>query len=326
MPKKLEFDKVITDSMKLTASGSFADNIKMIDVDELHESGSNFFDMSRIEELAETIYEQGGVMENLIVTPREEGGYEIISGHRRTAAVRELLRQDKRVGRVLPCLVRNYADEDEKQIEIILMNVSARILTNAEMWKSYEITNEILKQKKKLGEKFGQVQYKLAELLGVSTGQVAKMQNIDRKATPEVKAALESGDISIHTADKIAKLADEEQKRVLETNPQVKPKDIEKSITNDSFSDDYEGDDSADDVSVESGEDGDDDSDEPEHYEVEEPPPKPEKPPPDNLNDYVLENSGVLCAIFDTYLGITDSEDERAVIAGVKRFMESGGR
>jgi hypothetical protein len=40
-----------------------------------------------------------------------------------------------------------------------------------------------------------------------------------------------------------------------------------------------------------------------------------------NLIDYMLGNADVIYAIFDTYLGITDSEDEKAVIAGVKRFM-----
>jgi hypothetical protein len=66
------------------------------------------------------------------------------------------------------------------------------------------------------------------------------------------------------------------------------------------------------------GEDGAEDEEIPEHSEVEEPPPKRE---PANLGEYMSENSDTIFAIFDTYLGITDSENERAIIAGVKRFM-----
>ena len=327
MPKR-KFDNTIAESMKSAASDNFADNIQMIDIDELRESTDNFFDVTRIDELAEAIYEQGGVMENLVVQPlsNEDGKYEVISGHRRTAAVRKLLESGKRVSRVLPCYVRSYGDEDEKRLDIILMNITSRIISDSEMWKCYEIINEVLQNKKKLGEKFGQVQKKLAEILGVSTGQAAKMQNIDRRATQEVKEALESGDISINTAEKIAKLAEDEQKKVLEKSPKVKPKDIEKVITDDYSDNEVTTDDKT--VAAPCISDSDDEvtiSDKTvavpcfsDDNEPAEPPPKRE---PDNLNDYVVENRDVLLAIFDTYLGITDSEDERAVIAGVKRFM-----
>jgi ParB family chromosome partitioning protein len=303
MPKK-KFDPTIKSSMNSAAADSFLDNVKTIDVDELHESDNNFFDVNRIEEFAETIYEQGGIMETLIVTPHSDGGYEVISGHRRTAAVRELLKSGKRVSRVLPCLIRNYADEDEKRLDIILMNISSRIISDSEMWKCYEIINEVLQNKKKLGEKFGQVQKTLAKTLGISTGQTAKMQSIDKRATPEVKEALENGDISINTAEKIAKLAENQQKEVLEKSPdksKIKPKDIEKVIT-DGISD-YT----------------DDDSENSEDSAVSE---DVEESPPDNLFDYMHRYSSEICAIFNTYLGITDNEREREVIAEIKRFIQ----
>ena len=67
------------------------------------------------------------------------------------------------VSRYLPCLVQNYGDNDDKLLDMVLMNVSSRQISDAEMWKSYEIVDRILKSKKSAGEKFGRIREKLAE-------------------------------------------------------------------------------------------------------------------------------------------------------------------
>jgi len=216
------------DNLKKAVADTITSDIIMVDVDDLHESADNFFEVERIEEFAETILAQGGVKENLIVMPRDSGGYELISGHRRTAAVRHLLKKGETVSRFLPCLVANYSDEEDKKLDIVLMNITARIISDADLWKSYEIVNEVLQKKKALGEKFGKVQNKLAELLGVSVGQVSKIQKIDNSAIPEVKEAVKSGDISINTANEISKLDIEKQNEIVSGKPlkDVKPKDV----------------------------------------------------------------------------------------------------
>jgi len=193
------------DNLKKAVADTITSDIIMVDVDDLHESADNFFEVERIEEFAETILAQGGVKENLIVMPRGSGGYEIISGHRRTAAVRHLIKNGEIVSRFLPCLIANYSDEDDKKLDIVLMNITARIISDAEMWKSYEIVNEVLQKKKALGEKFGKVQKKLAELLGVSAAQIAKIQNIDHNASEEVKEAVKNGELSISAANESIK-------------------------------------------------------------------------------------------------------------------------
>lgn len=167
--------KMMFENLSAIVANTLTDSIKMIDIDELHESQDNFFSVERIEEFAETILGQGGVKDNLIVRPIETGGYEIISGHRRCAAVRYLIENGENVSRYLPCLIQNYSDEDTKMLDIILMNVSARQISDPELWKSYEIIDRILKSKKNSGEKFGRIREKLAEYLGVSPSQVGKM-------------------------------------------------------------------------------------------------------------------------------------------------------
>ena len=221
------------DNLAVIAANTRSEDIKMIDISKLHESDENFFIISRIEELAESILGQGGVKENLIVSPMGNGEYEIISGHRRRAAVQYLIDQGENVSHMLPCLVQNYEDESSKLIDLILMNTSARQLSDAELMQSYEKINSILQEKKSLGEKFGKTREKLAEILAVSSAQVGKMQNVEKNAIEPVKEAVKKGDISISTANEIAKLDEEQQKELVATSDisEVKPKEIKKKAS-----------------------------------------------------------------------------------------------
>lgn len=206
--------KKMFDNLNAIVANTLTDSIKMLDIDELHESADNFFVVERIDEFADTILSQGGVKDNLIVTPLESGGYEIISGHRRKAAVQYLLDKGEDISRYLPCLVQEYTNDGDKKIDLVLMNISARQISDSELWQSYETLNAILKERKDSGEKFGRIREKLSELLGVSSAQVGKIQNIENNAIYEIKAAVKNGDISISTANEIAKLDDETQKEL----------------------------------------------------------------------------------------------------------------
>ncbi|MCM1508074.1 MAG: ParB N-terminal domain-containing protein [Ruminococcus flavefaciens] len=222
--------KMMLKNLGAIVANTLTDSIKMIDIDELHNSEDNFFDINRIEEFAETILGQGGIKDNLVVRPLDNGGYEIISGHRRRAAVQYLLDNGENISRYLPCLVQNYEDNDDKLLDIVLMNVSSRQISDSEMWKSYEIVDRILKNKKSKGEKFGRVRDKLAEYLGVSTSQVKKIQNIDNNAIEPVKNAIENGELSISTANEIAKLDENEQEELIEKSDlnTIRHKDVKK--------------------------------------------------------------------------------------------------
>lgn len=225
--------KKIMTNLALIAQNTQSDNIKMIDIDELHESEDNFFVVERISEFAETILGQGGIKDNLIVRPLREGGYEIISGHRRTAAIRYLLEHGESISRFLPCLIQEYADEDSKMLDLILMNVSARQLSDTEMWNCYNQLNAILERKKEKGEHFGRIRETIGNTLGISPAQVGKMQNIERNAIDEIKEAVQNGDLSISTASEIAKMDESEQEELAKGGKleEVKHKDVKKKNT-----------------------------------------------------------------------------------------------
>ena len=210
-------------------------DIKMLDIDELHDSAENFFHVDRVEELAESILATGRVKENLIVTPIKDGdGYEIVSGHRRTAAVRLLLEKDeKSISRKLPCMVLNYRDDEDKLIDLIMMNVTQRQMSDADLYTSYKKLNDIFQAKKEKGEKFGKFREKIAEILNVSSSQVGKLQNIEKHAVPELKKALENGEVSLSTANQIARLDAEDQKSITKSEKlaDVKTKDVKDEVS-----------------------------------------------------------------------------------------------
>lgn len=228
--------KTMLDNLKMSIANTMTSDIKMIDVDKLHSSEDNYFELNRIEELADTILGQGSVKENLIVTPLPagDGDYEIISGQRRAAAVRLLLQRGEKIPKSVPCLIQDYSNNDDKVLNLILMNVTARRLSDAELWTSYEKVDAILKKKKEAGEKFGRIRDTLAGYLGVSSSQIGKLQNIEKYATDKVKEAVSNGSISISTANQIARLDEKEQEAIVDTQDvsKIKTKDVKDQIDN----------------------------------------------------------------------------------------------
>ena len=77
--------------------------------------------------------ERTGIAEPLIVRPRSEGGYEIISGHRRDYCAK-VVGLDTR-----PVIVRNYSDEDA-DILVVDYNINRENLLPSEKAKAYRDT------------------------------------------------------------------------------------------------------------------------------------------------------------------------------------------
>lgn len=211
----------LDDMLGAVVANTLTDSIKMINISELHDSPDNFFEVNRVEELAEAVLAQGGVKENLIVRPLESGGYEVISGHRRKAAVQYLIDKGEDVSHKLPCLVQDFDDSD-KMMNLIMMNVSQRVLSDAEMFESYKKLKEIFDEKKSLGEKFGRMRDRIAEILNVSPAQIGKIENIKKNAVAEVVEAVEAGNMSLHTANEMAKLDEQEQRDIIDSTDDIK--------------------------------------------------------------------------------------------------------
>ena len=82
---------------------------------------------------------ENGVVVPAIVRPRDEGGYEIVAGHRRKLAA-------ERVGlTTLPCIVRDLSD-DEAVIQLVDSNAQRENVLPSERAKAYKMRMESVKR------------------------------------------------------------------------------------------------------------------------------------------------------------------------------------
>lgn len=231
MARKRTIDTSIAADIKSAASDSFKDNIKMIEIETIKTSLDNFYSMSDVDILADDI-ERQGLKHNLVVVEdkNESGTYLIKSGHRRFAAIQQLVSENRYNSKYVPCLVDGSKTNDENILDLIMLNATTRVMSDSEIYKQYEVLKETLANLKANGDYKlkGRMRDKLAEALNVSSAQVGKIENIKHNAVEKVREAVANGDMSIATADTIAKLPEEEQVDIITEKPvtEITTKDV----------------------------------------------------------------------------------------------------
>lgn len=231
MARKMKIDTSIAADIKSAASDSFKDNIKMIEIGKIKASLDNFYSMSDVDILADDI-ERQGLKHNLVVVEDsdEHGTYFIKSGHRRYAAIQQLVSEGRYNSKYIPCLIDGSKTKDESILDLIMLNATTRVMSDSEIFKQYEVLKETLDNLKASGDYNlkGRMREKLAEALNISSAQVGKIENIKHNAVEEVKEAVTNGDMKITTADEIAKLPEEEQVEIITEKPvnEITTKDV----------------------------------------------------------------------------------------------------
>ena len=158
--------------------------------------------------------ERTGIAEPLIVRPRSEGGYEIISGHRRDYCAK-VVGLDTR-----PVIVRNYSDE-EADILVVDYNINRENLLPSEKAKAYKLKLDAMKRQAgrpaKNGDQIGphSLQGKskeiLAEQVKESTTQIQRFMNLN-KLIPPLMEAVDTGKLKfVPATDYISHLTEKEQ-------------------------------------------------------------------------------------------------------------------
>lgn len=232
MAKKRSFDTAILKDIKSVAGDSFADNIKMLPIEQLHDSPDNFYDLSDLDTLVEDIDRQG-LKTPLYVVPNDDESYTVISGHRRKAAVQQLIDSGKYGTDKLPCYIGVNKGEAETMLDLIMLNATSRVISDAETVKQCEKLEEVFRQLEADGKKVqGRMRDKIAAVLNLSPAQVGKVENIRHNAIDEVKAAVDEGKMSISTANEVAKLEPKKQKDLIEKKKpeEISHKEIKKSV------------------------------------------------------------------------------------------------
>ena len=261
MARKLEFNTAIMADIKSAAADSFIDNLMMIDIDDIEENEENFYNLSEIEMLADDI-ERQGLKQNLVIMKNPSTAtkpYKLIGGHRRCAALRLLIEQNRRSNKKVPCYLEGETSPTIAKMNLIMLNAMARKYTDAERIQEYDELVQLFEQLEAEGKPIkGRLRENIAKALNVSPAQVGKIENIKHNAAPEVEAAVKSGDMSISTANELAKLPEHKQQEIISSKPakEITHRDVAaevkeyKADTPTSDSDDFENDELFDDVDV----------------------------------------------------------------------------
>jgi len=199
-------------------------SLQEISLELLEPSSNNFYGIREIEELSESIKEQG-LLHNLVVREKEDGKYEILSGERRYHAL-------KKIGVLkAPCKIIKEIDDVDAEILLIQANAKTRELTTKEKMESIKRLEALYKQKKSEGEEIpGKVRDAIGKDLGLSGTQVGRYMKIDKKLDEELKEDLDKDKLTVSQAEIVANLKPAEQKEIAKQIKDLDPKESKEEI------------------------------------------------------------------------------------------------
>ncbi len=169
---------------------------------------------SQMIELQESIRKYG-ILNPLIVRPKKDGCYEIISGHRRKFAT-------EKIGyRKVPVIIRVLKD-DEAVVLMVDSNLQREMISPSEKAFAYKMKYEAIKRKAGR-RKCGQVDHNLGkksiELIGEECGDSPKQVHRYIKITdliPEMLEKVDDGSMEFTPAVQLSYLKANEQKQMLD--------------------------------------------------------------------------------------------------------------
>ena len=188
--------------------------LEYIDINKIHRSEKNFYEIIDIDDLAEDI-KINGLNHNIVVRPTENGTYELIGGERRYTALSKLVNEGNKQFASVPCKIVELNDLDA-EIVLIQANAQTRELSESEKLKQVQRLSELYKAKKANGEKVGKIREVIANDLKLSPTQVGRYERINNNLIPELKELLEQGNLSTSNASEFSTLSEESQKGILE--------------------------------------------------------------------------------------------------------------
>lgn len=197
-----------------------AENVSNLDTEQiiwrparsLKSNAANFYDVSQVDDLVESIREFG-IMSPLGISV--DGV--VFSGHRRLAADLYLLEEtgDAKYENV-PCIERKFADPLEEKLALIDSNSTARILTPYELMEQAKQYDALLVEAKRQGRTYsGRRRDLVAKKMNLSPAKLGRLSAIDKKLNAEWMQIFRDGRISESVAYEISKLEAEGQEEFL---------------------------------------------------------------------------------------------------------------
>ena len=169
---------------------------------------------SQMIELQESI-KKHGILNPLIVRPKKDGCYEMISGHRRKFAA-------EKIGyRKVPVIIRVLKD-DEAVVLMVDSNLQREMISPSEKAFAYKMKYEAIKRKagrRKCGQVDHNLEKKSIELIGEECGDSPKQVHRYIKITdliPEMLEKVDDGSMEFTPAVQLSYLKANEQKQMLD--------------------------------------------------------------------------------------------------------------
>lgn len=181
--------------------------LMQVDIDDLVGNDANFYavDEEKLEDLKNSIA-LSGIMDPPTVTRTEDGKYRLISGHRRTAAVRALVAEGREDLRKVPVFVRSPKSAAMEELELIMANSTARVLTSAEISQAAQRVERLLYDLKEQGVEFpGRMRDHVAEACNVSRTKLANLHTIETNLIADFKRQWRAGTLPDATALALAR-------------------------------------------------------------------------------------------------------------------------
>lgn len=164
--------------------------VVMLPVDALHPADDNpRGEVGDVAQLAASIVAVG-LLQPLLVTPRAEGGWTVVAGHRRLAALHAAGQHQA------ACVVRTL-DDTQRQEAMLVENIQREDLTALEEARAYQ---------RLIG--LGSSQRRIAAQVGCNQSHISKRLAL-LTLTPAATAALDAGSITVADAVALAKLRDD---------------------------------------------------------------------------------------------------------------------
>ena len=208
MAKKFDMAAVVKESLG-DVRVSEVDTVRTIPAAEIIPNPKNFYELSDLDDLAASI-EQNGLIDPLIVKRMEDGRYMILSGHRRFAAMTEILGKTE-----ISCLIRQPVSDIFEELMLIEANRTQRKMSAADLSKQAERYTELLVQLKEAGVEIpGRLRDRVAEALQVSSSKLARLHAIRENLTPEMLEDFDAGKLNESVAYELSKQPQEKQTAV----------------------------------------------------------------------------------------------------------------
>ena len=232
MGRKFDLSSLMETVSNLDTTAA-APSVQLIPLEDILDNKANFYrvDRAELKPLADSIA-MDGLQQYPLVTPHPDqpGKYLLLSGHRRCAAIRMLVDEgawdvighspnDRPGGAsaaLVPCTVRRYGSAAMAELQLILANSTARVLTNAELAKQAERMELLLYQLREEGYEFpGRMRDQVAAACKVSAPKLARLKVIREKLkAPEFLLLFEKDKLPEQTAYALARLPEDLQQRL----------------------------------------------------------------------------------------------------------------